>query len=124
MRIGLVGYGTGGQHFPAPSIAAAEGLEPSGVVAPAPATIAEIEADLPGTPIYPSLAVMIAAGGIDAVTVTTPPQTRRALVLEAIDAGIHVTADKTLAPSAAAVRKLDAARESVTRGRSVDVAQT
>jgi len=67
---------------------------------------------------------VIAAGGIDAVTVTTPPQTRRALVLEAIDAGIHVTADKTLAPSAAAVRKLDAARESVTRGRSVDVAQT
>ena len=94
MRIGLVGYGTGGQHFHAPFIAAAEGVELAGVVARAPATIARIEADLPGTPIYPSLAAMIAAGGLDAVTVTTPPQTRRALVLEAIDTGLNVIADK------------------------------
>ena len=99
MRIGLVGYGTGGQHFHAPFIAAAEGVELAGVVARAPATIAKVEADLPGTPIYPSLAAMIAAGGIDAVTVTTPPQTRRALVLEAIAAGLHVIADKPFAPS-------------------------
>ena len=52
---------------------------------------------------------MIAAGGIDAVTVTTPPQTRRALVLEAIAAGLHVIADKPFAPSAADARELDAA---------------
>ena len=109
MRIGLVGYGTGGQHFHAPFIAAAEGVELAGVVARAPATIAKIEADLPGTPIYPSLAAMITAGGIDAVTVTTPPQTRRALVLEAIAAGLHVIADKPFAPSAADARELDAA---------------
>lgn len=109
MRIGLVGYGTGGQHFHAPFIAAAEGVELAGVVARAPATIARIEADLPGVPIYPSLAAMIAAGGIDAVTVTTPPQTRRALVLEAIEAGLHVIADKPFALSAAAARELDAA---------------
>ena len=79
------------------------------MVARAPATIAKIEADLPGTPIYPSLAAMITAGGIDAVTVTTPPQTRRALVLEAIAAGLHVIADKPFAPSAADARELDAA---------------
>ena len=109
MRIGLVGYGTGGQHFHAPFIAAAEGVELAGVVARAPATIAKVEADLPGTPIFPSLGAMIAAGGIDAVTITTPPHTRRALVLEAINAGLHVTADKPFAPSAAAGRELDAA---------------
>ena len=50
--------------------------------------------NLGGIPIYPSLTAMIAAGGIDAVTITTPPQTRRDLVLEAIDAGLHVVADK------------------------------
>ena len=109
MRIGLVGYGTGGRHFHAPFIAAAEDVELAGVVARAPATLAKVEADLPGTPIYPSLSAMIAAGGIDAVTVTTPPQTRRALVLEAIDAGLHVIADKPFAPSAEGGRELDAA---------------
>lgn len=106
MKLGLVGYGTGGRHFHAPFIAAAEGVELAGVVARAPATIAKVAADLPGVPIHPSLAAMIAAGGIDAVTITTPPETRRDLVLEAIEAGLHVIADKPFAPSAAAGRAL------------------
>lgn len=106
MRIGLVGYGTGGQHFHAPFIAAAAGVELAGVVARAPATIAKVEADLPGVPVFRSLTAMIATGGIDAVTITTPPQSRRELVLEAIDAGLHVIADKPFAPSADAGRAL------------------
>jgi Oxidoreductase family, NAD-binding Rossmann fold len=102
-------YGTGGQHFRAPFIAAAEGVELAGVIARAPGTIARVEADLPGTPIFPSLAAMIDAGGIDAVTITTPPETRRELVLEALDAGLHVVADKPFAPTAEGGRELDAA---------------
>lgn len=47
--------------------------------------------------------------GLDAVTITTPPQTRRKLVLEAIEAGVPVVADKPFAPSAEAGRELDAA---------------
>lgn len=109
MRIGLVGYGTGGRHFHAPFIAAAEGVYLAGVVARAPETIARVRADLPAVPVYPSLSAMIAAGGIDAVTITTPPETRRALVLEAIAAGLHVIADKPFAPSAEAGRDLDRA---------------
>lgn len=109
MRIGLVGYGMGGQCFHAPFIAAAEGTELAGVVARAPATIAKVEADFPEMPVYPSLAVMIEAGGVEAVTITTPPHTRRDLVLEAIDAGLHVIADKPFAPSAEAARDLEAA---------------
>ncbi len=80
MRLGLVGYGTGGQHCHAPFIEAAERVELAGVVARAPATIAKVEADLPGT-----------------------------LVLEAIAAGLHVIADKPFAPSADAARELAAA---------------
>jgi predicted dehydrogenase len=53
---------------------------------------------------------MIAAGGIDAVTITTPPHTRRELVLEAVAAGLHVVADTPFAPSAEAGRELDAVR--------------
>lgn len=109
MRIGLVGYGMGGQCFHAPFIVAAEGTELAGVVARAPATVAKIEADFPGMPIYPSLAAMIETGKVDAVTITTPPQTRVPLVMEAIDAGLHVVADKPFAPTAMAARTLDRA---------------
>lgn len=108
MRIGIVGYGTGGQNFHAPFIEAAEGVELAGIVARAPATIARVRADFPDTPIHASLSDMLAAG-IDAVTVTTPPQTRRELVLEAIAAGVHVIADKPFAPSAEVGREMEAA---------------
>lgn len=109
IQVGLVGYGTGGRHFHAPFILAADGVALAGVVARAPASIAKVTTDLPGTPVFPSLAAMIEAGGIDAVTITTPPDTRRALVLEAIGAGLHVISDKPFAPSAEAARGLDAA---------------
>lgn len=109
LRIGCVGYGTGGQHFHTPFIAAADGCELSGIVARAEGTIAKARADWPDTPIFPSLAAMIDAGVCDAVTITTPPQTRRDLVLEAIAAGLHVIADKPFAPNYEGAMELDAA---------------
>jgi len=74
MRIGLVGYGTGGRHFHAPFIAAAQGVALAGVVARAPETVARVRADLPAIPVYPSMTAMIAAGGIDALRL---PRRRR-----------------------------------------------
>lgn len=109
MKIGIVGYGTGGRHFHAPFILATPGLELSGVVARAEATQARVRADLPGVPVFGSLTEMIAAGAVEAVTITTPPQTRRELVLEAIAAGLHVIADKPFAPNEAGARELTAA---------------
>lgn len=106
LRIGVVGYGTGGRHFHAPFIQAARGCTLAGVVARAEKTIAAVKADLPDQPIYPSLAAMIASGKVDAVAITTPPQTRRELVLEAIAAGLHVIADKPFAPNAAGAMEL------------------
>ncbi|ORM61839.1 dehydrogenase [Pantoea rodasii] len=108
MKIGIVGYGTGGKNFHAPFIAAAQGLELAGIVARAPATIAKVQADFPDVPVYPSLSAMLAAG-IDIVTITTPPHTRRELVLEAIEAGVSVIADKPFAPDAKTGRELAAA---------------
>lgn len=111
MKIGIVGYGTGGRHFHAPFILAAEGCDLAGVVARAPETRARVATDLPDTPIFSSLTEMLAAG-VEAVTITTPPQTREALVREAIAAGVHVIADKPFAPSAEAARGLaNAAQE-------------
>lgn len=110
-RLGLVGYGVGGRLFHAPFIQAAEGVELVGVVTRNPARRAEVAADLPGVPAYDTLADLIDAG-VDAVTVTTPPATRRALVLEAVSHGVHVVADKPFAPDAAGAQELvDAARD-------------
>jgi predicted dehydrogenase len=109
LRIGVVGYGTGGKHFHTPFIAAAKGCTLAGIVARAPRTIASAKADWPDTPIYASLSEMIAADTCDAVTITTPPQTRRELVLEAIRSGLHVVADKPFAPHAVGARELDEA---------------
>lgn len=100
MRLGLVGYGVGGRYFHAPYIQAAPSCELAGVVARSPQRVAEVRLDLPGVPVYGSLTEMLDAG-VDAVAISTPPDTRREVVLEAIGAGVPVIADKPFAPSAA-----------------------
>ncbi len=114
MRIGLVGYGVGGRYFHAPYIAAAQGIELAGVVTGNAQRRAEVAVDHPGLPVYDTLEDLLAAG-VDAVTITTPPQTRRDLVLRALAAGVHVVADKPFAPSAEVARELAAAAEAAGR---------
>lgn len=106
IRLGLVGYGVGGKYFHAPFIRAAEGVELVGVVARSAGKQEDVARDLPGVSVFPSLSAMIAEAGLDAVAITTPPQTRRDLVLEAIGAGLHVVADKPFGPSAGAAQLL------------------
>jgi predicted dehydrogenase len=60
-------------------------------------------------PTYPSLGAMLQSGTVDAVVITTPPETRRELVLEAVAGGVHVIGDKPFAPDAAGARELAAA---------------
>ena len=108
MRIGLVGYANGGRLFHAPYITAAQGIELAGVVTTNARRRGELARDYPGMPAYDTLEDMLRAG-VDAVTITTPPATRRDLVLRALAAGVHVVADKPFAPSAAVARELAAA---------------
>ncbi len=110
VRLGLVGYGNGGRHFHAPYILAADDVELVGVVTRSPERRAQVAAELPGVAVFDSLGGLLAAG-VDAVTITTPPETRRELVLEAIAARVDVIADKPFAPTAEGGRELaDAAR--------------
>ena len=118
LRLGLVGYGNGGRHFHAPYIVAADGVELAGVVVRSPERRARLAADYPGVSVFDSLPDLLAAG-VDAVTITTPPATRRELVLAALGGGVHVIADKPLAPDADGARELRAA--SVAAGRALNV---
>lgn len=105
VRIGVVGYGVGGQYFHTPFIDAADGVELAGVVTRSVPRRAQVAQDWPGVPVFDSLGALLASG-VDAVTITTPPQTRSALVLEALAAGAHVIADKPFAPTAVEARRL------------------
>ena len=118
MRHGLVGYGFGGRSFHAPYIEAAPGIELVGVVTRSPDRRAQLAQDYPGMPAYDSLGDLLAAG-VDSVTITTPPATRRALVLEAIAGGVHVVADKPFAPTADGGRELVAAARAAGVGLNV-----
>ncbi|MHA6513621.1 Gfo/Idh/MocA family protein [Tessaracoccus sp. Z1128] len=105
MKIGVVGYGMGGRIFHAPFIQAADGVELAGVVTRSATRRAEAAADLPGVPVLDSLTALLDSG-VDAVTITTPPETRRELVLEAARRGVAIVADKPFAPSAQDARDL------------------
>ena len=110
LRLGLVGYGVGGRYFHAPFIAASGSVEIVGIVTRSPERVAHAEADLPEVPVYSSLAALLDSG-VDVVTITTPPLTRRELVLEAVARGVHVIADKPFAPNLEGGRELVRAAE-------------
>lgn len=114
MRIGLVGFGLGGRYFHLPFIQAATEWKLAGVVTRSPERRAELETDAPGVPAFDSLDALIDAG-VDAVVITTPPSTRRELVLRALERGVHVVADKPFAPNLAVAQELVAAAERADR---------
>ncbi|WP_022883202.1 Gfo/Idh/MocA family oxidoreductase [Gryllotalpicola ginsengisoli] len=109
VRVGLAGYGQGGRFFHAPYIDAAHGCELAGVVSRDPDRARLARTDHPGVPVRGSLGELIDSG-VDVVVLSTPPQTRRELALEAIGRGVHVVADKPFAPTVAgALELVDAA---------------
>lgn len=114
MRLGLVGFGFGGQKFHLPYIQAAAEWDLVGVVTRSHARRAELASAAPGVPAFDDLDALIDAG-VDVVVLTTPPETRRALVLRALERGVHVVADKPFAPDAATARELVAAAERADR---------
>ncbi|MDO5683798.1 MAG: Gfo/Idh/MocA family oxidoreductase, partial [Propionibacteriaceae bacterium] len=110
VNLGLIGYGLGGRLFHAPFIQAAEGINLVGVVTSASPRRAQLAEDLPGVPAFGSLDDLVEAG-VDAVAISTPPATRRELVLAAIERGLAVVADKPFAPDAAGGQELVDAAE-------------
>ncbi len=105
VRLGVVGYGVGGRIFHTPFVEAAPGITLTGVVTRSPDRRADVAADWPGVEAFDSLSALLAVG-VDAVTITTPPDTHHDLALEAIAAGVHVLVDKPFAPTAAEAREM------------------
>jgi predicted dehydrogenase len=111
IRVGLVGYGAGGRYFHAPFIQASPFCELVGVVTASPLRAAQVQSECWPAVVFGSLLELI-NHGVDVVVISTPPETRRGLVLEAISRGVHVVADKPFAPTAEAALELTAAADS------------
>jgi predicted dehydrogenase len=105
VRLGLVGYGSGGRIFHAPLIASAPGVDFVGVVTRSPERRALLEKDHPGVAAFDSLADL-AAAGVQGVTITTPAATHSDLAREAIALGLATVVDKPFALDAEAAREV------------------
>jgi predicted dehydrogenase len=110
MKIGLIGYGKGGRYFHAPLIASMAGATFAGVVTRSPERRQDLHNDYPKVPAFDTLGEMVAAG-VDAVVISTPLASRRALILEAIELGVPVVSDKPFAADARAAQELVDAAE-------------
>ena len=112
LRVGLFGYGSGGQRFHAPLIAATPGLDLSVLVTADPGRVANARAAHPRAAIVPDADALFARiDELDLVVVSTPNRTHAPLALRAIAAGTPVVVDKPFAPTVAeAQRVVDAAR--------------
>jgi len=105
IKVGLIGYGVGGRQFHAPYLRASEGCELVGIVTSSLDRARLAAEENPGARVFARYDELVAAG-VDAVVVSTPPHTRRQLVLDAFGDGLHVMADKPFAPSAEVGREL------------------
>lgn len=106
LKMGLVGLGKIARDQHLPAIAD----NPQFVLA----ATANPEGGLIGIPAYASLGELVAAGGVDAVAICTPPGPRHALAREAIAAGLHVLLEKP--PAATLSEARDIAANAAARG--------
>ena len=99
-RVGILGYGIGGQRFHAPLIAATPGLALSMIVTGNPERAAHARAAYPDAEIVPDADALFARiDELDLLVVTTPNRTHVPLALRAIDSGTPVVVDKPFAPT-------------------------
>jgi len=99
VRWALAGYGSGGRIFHAPLIMSAPQVQLLAVVTGSADRQAQVAEQLPGVRSVPDLADL-AALGVEAVTITTPPGTHTELAHRALDLGLDVVVDKPFALSA------------------------
>lgn len=109
VRIGIVGLGKIARDQHLPAIADSGAFELVATASP--------DDGIADVPAHASLSEMIAAGGLDAVAICTPPAVRHALACEAIAAGLHVMLEKP--PAATLSEAQDIAERAAAIGVSV-----
>ena len=94
LRVGLIGFGIGGQIFHAPIITTVQGLHLSKIRATKPAQVDTAKTKYPRATIVSTSEDIFNDADIDLVVITTPNTAHFPLALEALKAGKHVVVDK------------------------------
>ena len=94
IRVGLIGFGAGGQIFHAPVLTTVKGLELVKIRATKPGQIAVVKAKYPGAAIVNNSEEIFDDKNIDLVVITTPNTSHYSLAMQALQAGKHVVVDK------------------------------
>jgi predicted dehydrogenase len=119
VRVGVVGAGLVAQIVHLPLLEELTGLfQLQGVADPDAARRAQV-AERHAAPAWSDLASMRAAGPLDAVVVSAPDAAHAGIVVEALDAGLHVLVEKPLCLTVEEADSVIAARDAA--GRVVQV---
>ncbi|MDE3183617.1 MAG: Gfo/Idh/MocA family oxidoreductase [Bacteroidota bacterium] len=94
IRVGLIGFGVGGQIFHAPVLTTVKGLELVKIRATKPEQINVAETKYPKAEIVPTSEEICNDENIDLVVITTPNTSHYSLAMQALQAGKHVVVDK------------------------------
>ena len=94
IRVGLIGFGVGGQIFHAPILTSVQGLELVKIRATKPEQINVAETKYPQAAIVPTSEEIFNDENIDLVVITTPNTSHYSLTMQALQAGKHVVVDK------------------------------
>ncbi|PGH20361.1 hypothetical protein AJ80_03629 [Polytolypa hystricis UAMH7299] len=98
-NVGVIGYGFSAKIFHIPFINAVPELKLYAVVQRTPKMDDDAENDFPGIKSYRSTEDMVKDPAVDAVVVTTTPDSHLALAKLAIEAGKHVIVEKPFTPT-------------------------
>jgi predicted dehydrogenase len=94
IRVGLIGFGVGGQIFHAPILTTVNGLELVKIRATKPEQVAVVKAKYPGAAVVTTSEEIFDDANIDLVVITTPNTSHHSLAMQALQAGKHVVVDK------------------------------
>lgn len=108
LRLGLVGFGRHLRRYLLPNVIAEPRLLLRAVAEPDPQLRQEATARLPGLAVYDDGEALMASGAVDAVLISTGPDSHARLSAQAFAHGLHVFVEKPLGTSAQAVRELAA----------------
>lgn len=110
VRLVVVGLGARARTW-LTVIDANEEVEVAGLVDPSPDARAAAAARYPGVPVAADLADIVTACAADAVLLVTPPGGRERQISAAIEAGLHIIAEKPLADNIALAERYVTAAE-------------
>ncbi len=94
IRVGLIGFGVGGQIFHAPILTTVKGLELVKIRATKPEQIEVAKTKYPKAAIVPTSEEIFKDENIDLVVITTPNTSHFSLAMQALQANKHVVVDK------------------------------